>query len=112
MSETSKSEHALSQRILRLEESSTLKMAKLSRELREQGQNPINLSLGEPDFDTPEHIKKAAIEAIHQGYTKYPPVAGYPELRKAVADSFTTSTGITYQQEQVVISNGCEAVDY
>ena len=72
------------QRILNLSESETLAMTRRSRELIAQGIDVINLSIGEPDFNTPESIKEAAIRAIHENKTHYPPVPGYPELRKAI----------------------------
>jgi aspartate aminotransferase len=81
----------VTERIRNIQESSTIRMSKLSRELRDKGQDIINLSLGEPDFDTPDHIKEAAILAIQEGYTHYPPVAGYPELRKAIAEKFAAA---------------------
>ena len=74
----------LSERINKLSESETLAMTRRSRELREQGFDVINLSIGQPDFNTPEHIKNAAKEALDQNFTFYPPVSGYPELRKAI----------------------------
>ena len=69
-------QQVLSQRVQALSESETLKMARMARELRAQGHDVISLSLGEPDFDTPEHIKDAAYQALKDGYTKYTPVAG------------------------------------
>ena len=75
----------LSRRIKNLSESATLEMARKSRELKEQGVDVINLSIGEPDFNTPECIKQAAIEAINDNFTHYTPVAGTLELRKAIA---------------------------
>src|ERR1022692_2535640 len=98
----------LAQRIYELEESSTLQMAKLSRELKAKGLDIINLSLGEPDFDTPDHIKKAAIEAINQNFTHYPPVSGIPELRQAVADKFLRENGLQYKPSQVIVSTGAK----
>jgi aspartate aminotransferase len=95
-------------RIEELQESSTLKMAKISRELKAQGQDIVNLNLGEPDFDTPEHIRQAAIEAINQGYTHYPPVAGYPELRQAVSDKFRNENNLHYTTSQVIVSTGAK----
>ncbi|MDQ3072794.1 MAG: pyridoxal phosphate-dependent aminotransferase [Bacteroidota bacterium] len=96
------------QRIQDLQESSTIRMAKLSRELRNQGKSPINLSLGEPDFQTPDHIKRAAINAINEGYTQYPPVAGYAELREAVAQKFNRDNGISYEPAQIIVSTGAK----
>jgi aspartate aminotransferase len=76
---------ALSTRINNLSESATIKMAKLGRELAAKGVDVINLSFGEPDFHTPEHIKDAAKQAMDDNFTYYTPVAGYPELRKAIS---------------------------
>jgi aspartate aminotransferase len=98
----------LAERISQLHESSTLQMAKMSRELRAKGFDIINLSLGEPDFDTPQHIKNAAIDAINQNYTHYPPVSGYPELRQAIADKFQRENGLAYQSNQVIVSTGAK----
>lgn len=75
----------IAQRAQLMTESATLKMAQLARQMTAQGHDVINLSLGEPDFDTPEHIKQAAIQAIRDGYTKYTPVAGTLELRQAIS---------------------------
>ncbi len=101
-------DNVLAQRISLLQESSTLKMAKMSRELAAKGLDIVNLSLGEPDFDTPDHIKKAAIEAINNNFTHYPPVSGFPELRQAVADKFLRENGLTYNASQVIISTGAK----
>lgn len=98
----------VAKRILNINESSTIRMAKLSRELKAQGEDIINLSLGEPDFDTPEHIKKAAEEAIEKGFTHYPPVAGYPELREAIAKKFERENGLQYKPSQIVVSTGAK----
>ena len=86
----------LSDRINNMQESATIKMAKMSRELKAQGQDIIDLSLGEPDFDTPQHIKDAAKKAIDEGYTKYTPVPGYLELRKAIVEKFKRENNLTY----------------
>ena len=101
-------DNVLAQRISLLQESSTLKMAKMSRELSAKGLDIVNLSLGEPDFDTPDHIKKAAIEAINNNFTHYPPVSGFPELRQAVADKFLRENGLTYNASQVIVSTGAK----
>jgi aspartate aminotransferase len=102
----------LAHRIHEIKESSTLQMAKMTRELRAKGLDIINLSLGEPDFDTPAHIKAAAIEAINQNYTHYPPVSGYPELRQAVADKFLRENGLKYTASQVIVSTGAKQSIY
>jgi aspartate aminotransferase len=92
----------------RFNEPETLKMAKLGRELRSMGFDVIDLSLGEPDFDTPEHIKQAAIQAIHDNYSHYTPVAGYPELRAAVCSKLKRDNGLDYAPEQIVVSTGAK----
>lgn len=98
----------LSQRIVNMQESATIKMAKMSRELKAQGKDIIDLSLGEPDFDTPVHIKEAAKTAIDKGYTKYTPVPGYLELRQAVSNKFKRENGLDYTPDQIVVSTGAK----
>lgn len=98
----------LSKRITQLTESQTLEMAKKARELSESGVQVINLSLGEPDFRTPEHIRKAAQAAIDGGYTYYPPVAGYMDLKKALASKLQTENRIACEPKQVVVSAGAK----
>ena len=99
---------SLSQRVQRLAESQTIGMSKLSRELSSQGIDVINLSLGEPDFVTPAHICAAAKKAIDDGYTFYPPIAGFAELRKAVSDKFKRENNLDYKPDQVVVSTGAK----
>lgn len=98
----------LSTRIETLQESATIRMAKLSRELKAQGKDIIDLSLGEPDFDTPEHIKVAAKNAIDNNYSHYTPVSGYPELRKAIAGKLLRDNNLSYTPEQIVTSTGAK----
>lgn len=98
----------LSQRIVNMQESATIKMAKMSRELKAQGKDIIDLSLGEPDFDTPVHIKEAAKTAIDKGYTKYTPVPGYLELRQAISNKFKRENGLDYTPDQIVVSTGAK----
>lgn len=98
----------LSSRLLRFNEPETLKMAKLGRELRAQGIDITDLSLGEPDFDTPDHIKDAAKKAIDDNYSHYTPVAGYPDLRQAVRDKLKRDNGLDYTPDQIVISTGAK----
>jgi aspartate aminotransferase len=98
----------LSSRLLRFNEPETLKMAKLGRELRAQGIDIIDLSLGEPDFDTPTHIKNAAIQAINDNYSHYTPVAGFLDLRQAVCDKLKRENNLDYTPEQIVISTGAK----
>lgn len=99
---------ALSDRINNLSESATIKMAKLGRELAAKGVDVISLSFGEPDFHTPEHIKAAAKQAMDQNFTYYTPVAGYPELRKAIANKLKTENGLDYDPSQIVVSTGAK----
>jgi aspartate aminotransferase len=98
----------LSDRILSMEESATLAMSRKSRELRAQGKDIISLSLGEPDFHTPEFIKKAASEAMEQNFTTYTPVPGYDDLRDAIAEKFNRDNGIPYKRENIVVSTGAK----
>lgn len=98
----------LSSRLDRFSEPETLKMAKLGRELRSQGIDVIDLSLGEPDFDTPEHIKDAAIKAVQDNFSHYPPVAGYPELREAVCYKFKRDNNLDYKPENIIVSTGAK----
>jgi aspartate aminotransferase len=98
----------LSSRLERFAEPETLKMAKLGRELRSQGIDVIDLSLGEPDFDTPEHIKEAARKAVSENWSHYPPVAGYPELREAVCQKFKRDNNLDYKPENIVVSTGAK----
>ena len=88
--------------------SATLAMSQKSNELRAQGVDVINLSVGEPDFDTPEHIKEAAKRAIDDNFTHYPPVPGYMELRKAISRKLQEENGVTFAPEQVVVSAGAK----
>ncbi|MBL7925231.1 MAG: pyridoxal phosphate-dependent aminotransferase [Bacteroidia bacterium] len=98
----------LSQRVNQLEESATIAMARLSRELQEQGHDIISLSLGEPDFNTPVDICEAAKAAIDQGFTHYPPISGYPDLRKAISEKFKRENDLDYKAEQIVVSTGAK----
>jgi aspartate aminotransferase len=98
----------LSERITQMQESATLKMAKISRELKAQGHDVIDLSIGEPDFDTPQHIKNAAKDAIDKGYTHYTPVSGYPELRKAIVAKLKRDNNLDYTADQIVVSTGAK----
>src|SRR6476646_1486675 len=98
----------LSPRLKRFNEPETLKMAKLGRELRAKGIDVIDLSLGEPDFDTPEHIKEAAKKAVDDNYSHYTPVAGYPDLREAVCAKFKRDNNLDYKPENFVVSTGAK----
>ena len=83
-------------------------MAKLGRELAARGVDVINLSLGEPDFDTPTHIKDAAKRALDEGFTKYTPVAGFPDLRAAICHKLERDNGLSYQPENILVSTGAK----
>ena len=98
----------IAQRIQSMEPSATLEMAKKSRELKSQGVDIISLSLGEPDFDTPEYIKNAGINAIVNNITKYPPVAVFMELREAISTKFKRDNNLDYKPSQVVVSTGAK----
>ena len=98
----------LSQRIKKLSESQTIAMARRSRELQAEGIDVISLSLGEPDLNAPEHVKEAAKKAIDDNWSHYPPVAGYPELRKAISDKFKRQNGLDYSPEQILVSTGAK----
>jgi len=100
--------HPLSQRIQRMSESATIKMAQMARDLAAQGHNVISLSLGEPDFDTPQHIKDAAVKALEEGYTKYTPVPGLIPLREAIVNKFKRDNNLDFNINQIVVSNGAK----
>lgn len=102
------STYPLSQRVLQMEESATLRMTQLARNLRAQGHDVISLSIGEPDFDTPDHIKEAAKKALDEGYTKYTPVPGLNELREAICTKFKRDNGLEFKPSQIVVSNGAK----
>ncbi len=98
----------LTQRIQLMEESATIKMAQMARDLAAQGHDVIDLSLGEPDFDTPVHIKEAAKKALDDGLTKYTPVPGTLELRKAIIAKFKRDNNLDFELNQIVVSNGAK----
>ncbi len=98
----------IADRLSTIEESQTIGMAKKTRELQAKGISVIPLHFGEPDFDTPEHIKNAAIEAIRQGKTKYTPVAGLAELREAISEKFQRENQLSYAPDQIVVSSGAK----
>ena len=98
----------LSDRISEIVESQTLAMTKRSRELKATGVDVINLSIGEPDFDTPKHIIEAAYQAMLDGYTHYPPVSGLPELRTAIAQKLKRENGFHFEAENIIVSNGAK----
>lgn len=98
----------LSDRINSLSESATLKMTKLGRELAAKGINVISLSVGEPDFNTPDHVKEAAKKALDDNFTRYSPVPGYPDLRQAVVNKLKNENGLDYDISQIVVSTGAK----
>ena len=98
----------LSDRILNMAQSATLAMAAKARELKEEGKDIIGLSLGEPDFNTPDFIKEAAIQAINDNYNSYSPVDGYGDLKKAIITKFKRDNNLTYTPNQIVVSTGAK----
>ena len=98
----------LSDRINAMEVSATLGMAAKTRELKAEGKDIIGLSLGEPDFDIPDFIKEAAIEAVQQNYSKYTPIDGYLELREAICEKFRRDNNLHYKPSQIVVSTGAK----
>jgi aspartate aminotransferase len=98
----------VSKRLQAVSESQTLVMTKKARELAATGAKVINLSIGEPDFDTPEFIRDAAKQAMDDGWTHYTPVPGYPELRQAISDKFKSQNALNYATDQIVVSGGAK----
>ena len=98
----------LSDRLNRLAPSATLAMSQKSSEMKAQGIDVINMSVGEPDFNTPEHIKAAAKKAVDENYSKYSPVPGYPDLRKAIVEKLKRENGLDYTVNEVLVSNGAK----
>ena len=102
----------LSNRVTQMSESETLAMTRIVRELKAQGKDVINLSIGEPDFNTPEEIKNFAKQAIDENWTHYPPVSGYPDLREAISKKFMRDNNLDYKPEQIVVSTGAKQSIY
>ena len=98
----------LSNRLNRLAPSATLAMSQKSSEMKAQGVDVINMSVGEPDFNTPDHIKEAAKEAVDNNYSRYSPVPGYPELRKAIVAKLRNENGLDYSAGEILVSNGAK----
>ncbi|AQS41671.1 MAG: Aspartate aminotransferase A (AspAT) [Candidatus Tokpelaia hoelldobleri] len=96
----------LAEALSRVKPSATIAVAQKARELKAAGKDVISLSAGEPDFDTPDNVKNAAIDAIRRGETKYTPVSGIPELRKAIAAKFKRENGLDYKPEQTIVGTG------
>lgn len=102
----------ISKRLQNLKPSATIGMAAKARELRAAGKDIISLSLGEPDFETPDFIKSAAIEAIHQNYNHYSPIGGFEDLKKAISNKFRRDNGLDYSTSQIVVSTGAKQAIY
>lgn len=98
----------LSERLMAMEESATIAMSRKSRELKAEGKDVISLSLGEPDFNTPDFIKQAAIEGMDENYTKYTPVPGYDDLLEAISRKFKRDNNLDYAKNQIVVSTGAK----
>ena len=96
----------LSARASAADEGAIIRMSQKTRELRAKGRHIVALTIGEPDFDTPEHIRNAAKQALDRGFTHYAPVAGIPELREAIADKLRVENGLSYQAANIVLANG------
>jgi aspartate aminotransferase len=98
----------LSERLMAMEESATIAMSRKSRELKAQGKDVISLSLGEPDFNTPQFIKDAATKAMDDNFTKYMPVPGYDDLRESISKKFKRDNNLHYDTDQIVVSTGAK----
>src|SRR5918997_5297859 len=98
----------ISARAAQLTPSLTLSIDSKAKAMRAEGLDVCGFGAGEPDFDTPEHIKAAAIQALESGFTKYTPTAGLPELRQAIADKLEADNGLSYKPGQVVVSGGAK----
>ncbi|WP_341877529.1 pyridoxal phosphate-dependent aminotransferase [Defluviitalea saccharophila] len=98
----------LSNKVMDITPSSTLAVTAKAKQMKAEGIDVVGFGAGEPDFDTPEHIKQAAIKAIEEGFTKYTPAAGTIELKKAICDKFKNENGLEYKPSQIVISNGAK----
>ena len=102
----------LSNRVLQMSESETLAMTRITRELNAQGKGVINLSIGEPDFNTPDEVKIFAKQAIDENWSHYPPVAGYADLKEAISRKFKRDNNLDYKPEQIVVSTGAKQSIY
>ena len=98
----------LSDRLQRLAPSATLAMSQKSSEMKAQGIDVINMSVGEPDFNTPDHIKEAAKQAIDNNFSRYSPVPGYPDLRKAIVEKLKNENGLDFTVNEILVSNGAK----
>ena len=102
----------LADALSRVKPSATIAVTQKARELKTQGRDIISLSVGEPDFDTPDNIKKAAIDAINRGETKYTPVSGITPLREAIVKKFKRENGLDYKANQTIVCTGGKQVLY
>lgn len=98
----------MANRVTTIKPSATLSLAAKAKEMKNQGMDVIGFGLGEPDFETPEHIKNAAIAAINNGFTRYTPVSGIPELKEAICEKFLVDNNISYHPSQIIVSNGAK----
>src|SRR2546421_6691509 len=98
--------YRISQRAASLSPSLTLAIDAKAKQMKAEGLDVVGFGAGEPDFDTPQHIKDAAVQALNEGFTKYTPSSGIPELRQAIADKFKRENGLTYKPSQVIVSCG------
>src|SRR5213596_2760211 len=98
--------YKISRRAASLAPSLTLAIDSKAKQMKADGQDVVGFGAGEPDFDTPKHIKDAAIKALNEGFTKYTPASGIPELRQAIADKFTRENGLSYKPSQIIVSCG------
>ena len=102
----------ISNRVATMAESETLAMTQIARELKASGKDVISLSIGEPDFNTPEEIKEAAKQAIDENWSHYSPVPGYPELKKAICEKFKRDNNLEFGANQIVVSTGAKQSIY
>lgn len=102
----------IARRVTKVAPSLTLEITSLARKMKEQGGKIVNFAAGEPDIDTPEYIKKAAIEAIKEGFTKYTPASGWPKLKEAISKKFKDDNQLSYSPEQIVVSCGAKHALY
>src|SRR6059058_3943778 len=98
----------ISERAAQLTPSLTLSIDSKAKAMKAEGIDVCGFGAGEPDFDTPEHVKKAAIDALEAGFTKYTPSAGIPELRQAIAEKLAADNGLNYRASQIIVSNGAK----
>src|SRR6185436_17282861 len=96
--------YRISKRAAALAPSLTLAIDSKAKQMKAEGLDVVGFGAGEPDFDTPQHIKDAAIKALNEGFTKYTPSSGIPELRQAIADKFKRENGLTYKPSQIIVS--------